>query len=281
MEKETYKLPEKPLVKIQPDNRWVKLDLIDLWNYRDLLYVLTKRDIQIHYKQTAFGVIWVVAQPLLTMIIFTFLFGRLTEIPSEGLPYPIFAYAGLIPWIFFSNALTNSGNSLVLNSNLITKVYFPRMVIPISAVASGLLDFLITFGFLVIMMVYYRIGLTINILMLPIVVVLILLLAIGIGMYLAALNVKYRDVRYALPFLIQLGMFITPIFYPTSLVPKELRWLLLLNPLSGLIEAFRNACFGTPFDWISIGLSMVFTFFILIFTTYNFRKMEDKFSDLI
>lgn len=281
LEPSTFNLPEEPLVKIRSPKGWGNFNLIELWNYRDLLYVLTKRDIQIHYRQTALGAIWVIVQPLLTMLIFTFLFGRLTEVPSDGLPYPIFAYAGLIPWIFFSNALTNSGNSLVLNSSLITKVYFPRMIIPIAAAAAGLLDFLITFGFLILMMFYYKIGITVNILMLPILIAFISILAFGIGMYLSALNVKYRDVRYALPFLIQLGIFVTPIFYSTSLIPKELRWIFLLNPLAGLIEAFRSACFGLPFDWLSFGSSIILTIFIFLFTFYNFRKMEEKFSDLI
>jgi len=278
---ETCSLPEKPLVIIEPSEGWAVLNFIDLWNYRDLLYVLIKRDVQVHYKQTVLGAVWAVIQPLFTMIIFTLFFGKLTGVPSDGLPYPIFAYAGLIPWTFFSNAVTNSGNSLVLNSNLITKVYFPRMVIPIAAVVAGILDLLIAFGFLVLMMIYYRIGLSVNMLMIPVLIVFVSLLAIGIGMLMSALNVKYRDVRYALPFLIQLGLFITPIIYPLSLVPEKWRWLLLINPLAGLIEAFRDACFGRPFDWTSIVISAGVTFFVLIFTAYVFRKMEDSFADII
>lgn len=278
---ETNSLPEKPLVVIEPNKGWVALNFIDLWNYSDLLYVLIKRDVQIRYKQTVLGAAWAVIQPLFTMIIFTLFFGKLTEVPSDGLPYPIFAYAALIPWTFFSNAVTNSGNSLVLNSNLITKVYFPRMVIPIAAVTAGILDLLIAFGFFVLMMFYYRIGLSVNMLMIPVLIVFVSLLAIGIGVLMSALNVKYRDVRYALPFFIQLGLFITPIIYPLSLVPEKWRWLLLLNPLAGLVEAFRDACFGRPFDWTSIVISAALTFFVLISTAYVFRKMEDNFADIV
>jgi len=278
---DTYSLPEKPLVIIEPSRSWIALNLIDLWNYRDLLYVLTKRDIQVHYKQTVLGAAWAVIQPLFTMIIFTLFFGKLTGMPSDDLPYPIFAYAGLILWTFFSNAVINSGNSLVSNSNLLTKVYFPRMVIPISAVAAGILDLLIALGFLILMMFYYGIELSVNMLMIPVLVVFVSLSAIGIGTLMSALNVKYRDVRYALPFLIQLGMFITPIIYPLSLVPEKWHWVLLLNPLTGLIEAFRDACFGRPFDWTSIGISAAITFFVLIFTAYAFRKMEDNFADIV
>lgn len=278
---ETNSLPKKPLVIIEPTKGWAALNFIDLWNYSDLLYVLIKRDLQIRYKQTVLGAVWAVIQPLLTMVLFTLFFGKLTGVPSDGLPYPIFAYAGLVLWTFFSNAVTNSGNSLVLNSNLITKVYFPRMVIPIAAVTAGILDLFIAFGFFVLMMFYYRVEPSPNMLMIPVLIVFVSLLAIGIGMLTSALNVKYRDVRYALPFMIQLGLFITPIIYPLSLVPEKWRWLLLLNPLAGLVEAFRDACFGRPFDWTSIAVSAAVTIFVLIFTAYVFRKMEDNFADIV
>jgi lipopolysaccharide transport system permease protein len=215
------------------------------------------------------------------MLIFTLFFGRLAGMPSDGIPYPIFAYAALLPWTFFSNAVTGSGNSLVGNSNLITKIYFPRMIIPIATVASGLLDFLIAFGLLVFLMFYYAVGLSINILMLPVLVVLTSLLAIGIGMWVSAMTVKFRDIRYALPFLIQLGMFATPIIYPSSLVPDKWRWLLSLNPLTGQIEAYRSAFFGKPFDWFSLAISVVLTLAILFYAAYTFRRMEKSFADLI
>jgi lipopolysaccharide transport system permease protein len=274
-------LPEKPLVVIQPSKSWVPLNLSDLWRYRDLLYILSERDVKIRYKQTILGALWAIIQPLFTMLIFTLFFGNLAGIASDGIPYPIFAYAGLLPWTFFSNAVTSSGNSLVGNSNLITKVYFPRIIIPTASVVSGLIDFAIAFVLLVFLMFYYQIGLSINILILPFLVILTSLLAIGIGMWFSALNVKYRDIRYALPFLIQLGMFATPIIYPTSLVPEKYRWLMALNPLSGQIEAYRSAFFGKPFDWLSLGISALITFAILIYSAYNFKRMEKHFADLV
>ncbi len=271
-------LPEKPLVVIEPQKGWIPVDLRDLWNYRDLLYILTARDIKVRYKQTALGAAWAIIQPLVTMLIFTIFFGRLAGLGSDGLPYPIFAFAGLLPWIFFSNAVTNSGNSLVGNSNLITKVYFPRMVIPIASVASGLIDLVIAFGLLILLMFYYGIGLSFKMLTLPVLIVLLSLLAVGIGMWTSALNVKYRDIRYALPFIIQLGLFASGIITP---IPENWRWIHFINPVAAFIEAFRAACFGKPFDWLSLGAAAVLTFAILIFSAYNFRKMERSFADVI
>lgn len=239
------------------------------------------RDIKVRYKQTALGAAWAIIQPLFTMLIFTIFFGRLAGMPSDGIPYPLFAYAGLLPWTFFANAVTNSGNSLVGNSNLITKVYFPRMVIPMASVASGLLDLLIAFALLLLMMFYYGIGFSVNMLLLPVLVVLTSLAAAGVGMWMSALNVKYRDIRYALPFMVQIGMFATPVIYPLSIVPEKWRWLMALNPLAGLIEGFRSASFGKPFDWTSIGISAVVTIGVLIFAAYNFRKMERSFADIV
>lgn len=276
-----HQLPEKPLVVIEPSSGWIPINLKDLWHYRDLLYILTMRDIKVRYKQTLLGAAWAVIQPLFTMLIFTLFFGKLAGMPSDGIPYPLFAYAGLLPWTFFSNAVTNSGNSLVGNSNLITKVYFPRMIIPTASVASGLLDFVIAFGLLIILMFYYGVGLSVNILMLPLLVILTSLLAIGVGMWMSALNVKYRDIRYALPFLIQLGMFATPIIYPSSLVPEKWRWLIALNPLTGLIEGYRSAFFGKPFDWFALGISIVLTTAILFYSAFTFRRMEKSFADII
>lgn len=274
-------LPEKPIVVIEPKKGWISIDLRDLWHYRDLLYILTTRDIKVRYKQTLLGAAWAVIQPLFTMLIFTLFFGRLAGMPSDGIPYPLFAYAGLLPWTFFSNAVTNSGNSLVGNSNLITKVYFPRMIIPMASVGSGLVDFAIAFLLLLVMMFYYGVGFAVNILMLPVLVILTSLLAVGVGMWMSALNVKYRDIRYALPFLIQLGMFATPIIYPMSLVPEKYRWLIALNPLSGQIEAYRAAFFGKPFDWFALGISAVITFAVLIYAAFTFKRMEKSFADII
>ena len=274
-------LPEQPLVVIEPSKGWIPLNLQDIWQYRDLLYILAMRDVRVRYKQTILGAAWAIIQPLFTMLIFTLFFGKLAGMPSDGIPYPLFAYAGLLPWTFFANAVTNSGNSLVGNSNLITKIYFPRMIIPMATVAAGLLDFAIAFGLLVVLMLYYGVGLSINILMLPVLIVLTSLLAIGIGMWMSAMNVKFRDVRYALPFLIQLGMFATPIIYPSSLVPERWRWLLALNPLTGQIEAYRSAFFGKPFDWFALGISAFLTLTILFYAAITFRRMERSFADVI
>ena len=274
-------IPIKPLAIIEPGRAWSPLNLKEVWRYRDLLRILTVRDIKVRYKQTVLGATWAVLQPLLTMLIFSLFFGRLAGMPSDGIPYPLFAYAGLLPWTFFSNAVSNSGNSLVGNSNLITKVYFPRLIIPIASVASGLLDFAIAFVLLVIMILYYGVSITANLIMLPVLVVMTALLAVGIGGWLSALNVKYRDIRYALPFFVQLGLFVTPIIYPLTLLPERWRWLLTINPLAAQIEGYRSAFFGRPFDWPALAISFAITLVIVIYAGYSFRRMERSFADLI
>jgi lipopolysaccharide transport system permease protein len=276
-----YELPDQPLISIRPSRTWVALNLRDLWAYRELLFFLTWRDVQVRYKQTVLGVAWAIIQPLATMLIFTLFFGKLAGMPSEDIAYPLFAYAGLLPWTFFSNAVTSSGNSLVGSANLITKVYFPRMIIPGAAVGAGLVDFAIAFALLAGLMAYYHVAVTWSILMLPVLVALTTLLALGVGMWMSALNVKYRDIRYALPFLIQLWMFASPIIYPASLVPAKWRWVLALNPLTGIIEGFRAALFGRPFDWESLALSAALTLATLIYAAYDFRRMEKTFADVV
>jgi lipopolysaccharide transport system permease protein len=275
---------EKPLVSIRAGSSqrvWTAIDLRSLWAYRELLYFLTWRDVKVRYKQTALGAAWAIIQPLFTMIIFSIFFGKLAGMPSDGIPYPLFAYAGLLPWTFFSNAVSSSGNSLVGSANLITKVYFPRMIIPGAAVAAGLVDLVVAFGILVILMIYYGVGATWNLLLLPLLIILTTLLALGIGMWMSALNVKYRDIRYALPFAIQLLMFATPIIYPVTLVPERWRWLLSLNPLSGIIEGYRSAFFGRPFDWQMLAASAVITLTCLVYAAYDFRRMERTFADIV
>ena len=276
-------VPNEPLVVIEPRSSWKALDLRELWAYRELLYFLTWRDVKVRYKQTFLGVAWAVIQPLFTMIIFTLFFGRLAgmETRTGGIPYPLFAYAGLLPWTFFSNALTTSGNSLVGNANLITKVYFPRLIVPTAAVAAGLIDFAIGFVMLVVLMVYYQTPITPNLLMLPVLVLLITLLATGVGMWLAALNVKYRDIRFALPFVIQLWMFISPIIYPTDILPAKYHWLFSLNPLTGIVEAFRSSLFGRPFNWTALTVSALITVFSLIYAGFSFSRVERRFADII
>jgi lipopolysaccharide transport system permease protein len=270
-----------PLVAIRPSGSWVALDLRGLWSYRELLYFLTLRDVKVRYKQTLLGAAWAIIQPLFAMAIFTLFFGRLAGVPSDGIPYPIFAYAGLLPWMFFSNAVTNSGNSLVGSANLITKVYFPRMIIPAAAVGAGLVDFVIALLILVVLMIYYGVAPTWNVAMFPVLVLLTMLLALGVGMLMSALNVKYRDVRHALPFVIQLWMFATPIVYPASLVPAKWRLLYALNPLTGIIEGYRCSLFGKSFDWGSLATSAAITVVVLVYSLYSFRRMEKSFADLV
>ena len=270
------------VVTIEPSRSWVSLRLRDVWQYRELLYFLTWRDVKVRYKQTVLGAAWAIVQPLMTMLIFTVLFGRLAGIKSEGIPYPIFAYAGLIIWVFFSNSVTNSGNSLVGNANLITKIYFPRLIIPAAAVAAGLVDFALAFVIQAFLMIYYRVHITWGLAMVPVLAILATALAFGVGMWLSALNVKYRDIRYAIPFLMQLWMFASPVIYPLTLLPAKWRWLLMLNPLTGIIQNFRIALLGNePFDWKSLGISTVITVSVLIYSAFSFRRMEKQFADIV
>lgn len=277
----TYALPEKPLITIEAQKAWVPLKLRDLWASRELLYFLMWRDIKVRYKQTLLGAAWAVIQPLITMFIFTYFFGKLARVPTEGVPYPIFFYTGLLLWTFFSNAVSSGANSLIGNSNLITKVYFPRLIIPSAAVGSGLLDFAIASVLLIGLLVYYNFQVTPAYLMLLPLIVLSTLLALGVGIWFSALNVRYRDVRYALPFLIQIWLFVSPIIYPASLVPEEWRWAMILNPVTGIVEAFRASLFGRPFPWGSIAYSCGFTIVMLAYASYTFRRMERNFAELI
>lgn len=274
-------LPDEPVVTIQPSKKWVALNLRDLWAYRDLLYFLTWRDVKVRYKQTVLGAAWAIIQPLFTMLIFWLFFGRLAGMPSDGIPYPLFALAGLIPWTFFANAITNSGNSLVGSANLITKVYFPRLIIPCAAVGAGLIDLAIAFGLMAGMMLWYGVPLTMNLLLLPLLILLTTLLAIGVGMWMSALNVKYRDIRYALPFLIQLWMFATPIIYPLSLIPAKWRWVMAINPMAGVIDGFRSALFGRTIDWHSLAITALVTMVVVTYSAYHFRHMEKTFADVV
>lgn len=270
------------MVIIEASKSWVSLGVKDLWAYRELLYFLTWRDVKVRYKQTLLGATWAILQPLMTMLIFTLLFGRLAGISSEGIPYPIFAYGGLLIWTFFSNSVTNSGNSLVGSAHLITKIYFPRMIVPAGAVAAGVVDLVLAFSIQIALMIYYGVRPTWALLMVVPLVLLTTLLALGVGMWLSALNVKYRDVRYAIPFLMQLWMFASPIIYPVSLLPEKWRWVLVLNPLTGIITNFRIALFANQsFNWKSLGISAAITAFVLVYSSYSFRRMERHFADIV
>jgi len=278
---QSFRLPNEPLVVIQPSRKWNLLSLKDIWAYRELLFFLTWRDVKVRYKQTALGAAWAILQPLFMMLIFTIFFGRLAGVGSSGIPYPLFALAGLVPWTFFSNAITASGNSLVGSSHLITKVYFPRLIVPAAAMLAGLVDFLLAFLLLCLLMVYYRVALTVQVLFLPVLVLLTALFSLGVGTWMSALNVKYRDVRFALPFLIQLWLFVSSVILPSSSIPPKWRWLLLLNPMSGIIEGYRAALFGLPFDWPALSIAAVLTLLVLLYAIYAFARVERSFADII
>jgi len=274
-------LPAEPLVVIQPTTRWSILNFKDLWAYRELLYFLTWRDVKVRYKQTALGAAWAILQPLFMMLIFTIFFGRLAGVGSNGVPYPLFALAGLVPWTFFSNSVTASSNSLVGSANLITKVYFPRLIVPAAAMLAGLVDFVLAFLLLAGLMLYYQVHLTAQIVFLPLMILLTTLFALAIGTWMSALNVKYRDVRFALPFVIQLWLFVSSVILPSSSIPQKWRFLLFLNPMSAIIEGYRSALFGLPFDWTALGLAALLTILALFYSLYAFARVERSFADII
>ncbi len=271
-----------PLIRIEPSRGWTALKIKELWTYRELLYFLIWRDIKLRYKQTELGVAWAIIQPFLTMIIFSLFFGRLAKIPSDGIPYPVFAFTALLPWTFFANGLTQSSNSLVGNSNLITKVYFPRLIIPISGVLSGAIDFAIAFVVLIGMLFYYKMHITAAILWLPLFLILALTVALGVGLWFSALNVKYRDVRFVVPFIVQVWMFATPIAYSSTLIPEHWRAIYGLNPMVGVVEGFRWMLLGartqpTPMIAVSTAVALA----ILISGAYYFRRVEKTFADIV
>ena len=243
--------------------------------------MLAWRDVKVRYKQTVLGASWAILQPLISMVVFTVLFGRLARVPSEGEPYAIFSYAGLLPWNFFTAALTTSSNSLVSSTNLITKVYFPRLLVPTAAVAAALVDIAIASLLLFGIMPIYGVGFQLSLIMLIPLVALTALTASALGIWTSALNVKYRDIRYALPFAIQISMFLTPVIYPVSFLPERWRWVLRLNPLSGIIEGFRDAIFGRPFNWTGIAISALVTSVLLVAAICIFSRMEEEFADII
>lgn len=275
-------LPNEPLVVIEQGRRGFTLKLREIWAYRELLYFLTLRDVKVRYKQTLLGVLWVVLQPLFMMILFTLFFGRLVGIKSDGLPYALFTYAGILPWMFFSIAANSSGNSMVNSSGLLTKVYFPREIVPAAPIGAALVDLAISFAVLAALMVYWGINPTWNLLMLPVLVVLLVALTLGFGMWISALNVKYRDIRLILPFVIQVWFFVTPIIYPVSIVPEKWRWAIILNPMTGIVEGFRAALYGEKrFDWFALATSAAITVIMLVCAAFTFRRMEKSFADIV
>ena len=271
-----------PHVAIRPARGWIPLNLSELWQYRELLVFLIWRDIKVRYKQTVLGAAWAVLQPVFSMVVFSLFFGRLAKVPSDGIPYPVFAYCALLPWQLFAYALNESSNSVVANERLITRVYFPRLVIPIAGVLAGLVDFAIAFVVLIFLMLGYGIIPTATVATLPLFVLLAILTALAVGLWLSALNVQYRDVRYTIGFLTQIWLFLSPVAYPSSLVPARWRPLYGLNPMAGVVEGFRWALIGkTPAPGAMLGVSVIVVLLLLVGGLYYFRRMEKTFADVI
>jgi lipopolysaccharide transport system permease protein len=278
----TIPIVEQPLLRITPPGGWWDIPFGEVWKYRELLYFFVWRDIKIRYKQTAIGAAWAILQPLLSMIVFSLFFGALAHIPSQGLPYPIFYYSALLPWMYFAGALQNATNTIVENQRIITKVYFPRLVLPMAATISGLVDFAVGFVVFVGFLIYYRIHPTPALLLLPAFLLLATLTALGVGLWLSALNAIYRDVRYVMPFFVQFWLFASPVAYPSSLVPAKWRWLYGLNPMAGVIEGFRWAATGHgqppgPLLLASVGVVLMLLLGGLLF----FQKMQSTIADVV
>jgi lipopolysaccharide transport system permease protein len=273
---------ELPITRIRPSDGWRAIDLVELWRFRELLFFLALRDIKLRYKQTALGIAWAVIQPLFTMLVFAFFFGRLGKLPSDGKPYPLFVLVALVPWQLFAYALTQSSNSLVNEQRLITKVYFPRLIVPIASVLAGVVEFLVALGLVAIGMAAFGVTPTMAVLALPAFFVFAIMAALAIGLWLSALNVQYRDVRYTIPFLAQFWMFLTPIAYPASMVPDAYRSWYGLNPMSGVVEGFRWALLGTEApDWGMMVVSATVVALLLLGGVFYFRRMERTFADVV
>jgi lipopolysaccharide transport system permease protein len=273
---------QNAITVIEPQKGWIPLDFREVWNYRELLYFLTKRDIKVRYRQTVLGGLWAIIQPFFTMVVFTLFFGRMAQMPSDGIPYPIFVYAGLLPWTYFANAVSMSGNSLVGSAHLITKVYFPRLIVPASAALAGLLDFFVALIVLIGLMLYYQVLPGPAILLFPVLAGLTFLCALGVGLWLSALNVQYRDIRYVIPFLIQIWMFVSPVIYPLGMVSENYRWLMAVNPMGGVIHAYRATLLGhQPVDWALLCISTAVILLLVLGGLFYFRRMERVFADVV
>jgi lipopolysaccharide transport system permease protein len=271
---------------IKPAGAWLSLDLKDIWAYRELLYFLTWRDVKVRYKQTAIGVVWAILQPVLTTIIFTVIFSTIARFESQNVPYPLFALSGFMIWLFVFNSITFASNSLVGNTNLVTKIYFPRLIVPISATLAGLIDLLFSFAVLLVLMAYYifrqnAFALSWQIVSAPVFILMAIVMAVSLGTLFSALNVRFRDVKFALPFALQIWMFASPIFYPPEILSEKARFVLAFNPLTGILQGFRAALFSEKFDWFSIGISAAMIVFLMSLSLFVFKRMEDDFADLI
>jgi len=271
----------EPLTVIEPSRGRAAINWRELMHYRDLFYFLIRRDVTIRYKQAVFGALWAILQPTLYMLVFSLFFGRLARIPSDGAPYPIFLYAGLLPWMLFSSSVGQSANSVVGSSNLITKVYFPRLIIPLASVGAALVDFIVASCVLFALMAWYGITPGVRLLWLPLLVAGTMMTALGIGMLVASLNVAYRDFRYVVPFMIQLWLFLTPVIYPVSLVPPRWQWLLLLNPMTGLIDAYRAAVLGGQVPLVALAVSLCLGVTAFVVGAFYFRSTERTFADVV
>ena len=272
----------KPFIHVRPKKGWQLLDVDELKQHRDLFYFLVGKEIKVRYKQTVLGGLWAFIQPFFSMVVFSLFFGKLARMPSDGVPYPIFSFTAMVAWTYFSNALSGSGNSLIASSNLISKVYFPRIIIPLAPVLAGLLDFAIAFVILLCMMLYFHIIPTVMILLVPVLVLLMTLTASGVGMFLAALNAKYRDIKYAIPFLVQIWMFLCPVVYPSSMVPEKYRIIYSLNPMAGIIEGFRSVLLGNiPFPTYPLLISLLVSSILFCGGLLYFKRMERYFADIV
>lgn len=274
--------PEMPILRIRPSRGWRHVNLDEVWQYRELLYFLSWRDIKVRYKQTVLGAAWAIIQPVLTMAVFSLFFGKLANMPSDGIPYPLFTYTALVPWMFFANGLIQSSNSLVQNANMLKKIYFPRLIIPIATIVSGAVDFMLAFVLLLFMMGFYGIAPTANVVWLPLLLVLGISTALGVGLWLSALNVQFRDVRYVIPFLTQFWLFATPIAYPSSLLSEPWRTVYGLNPMVGVVEGFRWALLGTQtVPGFTVAISAVVSLTLLVSGMFYFKRMEKTFADTV
>ncbi|HEX2542196.1 MAG TPA: ABC transporter permease [Caldimonas sp.] len=265
---------------IRPRSGWIAIDWRELWDSRELLYFLVLRDVKVRYKQTVLGVAWAVLQPLFAMVIFTVIFGKFAKIPSDGFPYAIFVYAGLMPWTFFSNNISQASQSLLNQQSLLTKIYLPRLFIPASAIGSGLIDLLVSFTVFAGLMLYYGVPIRPGIVVLPLLVLLTAAASLGVGLLLAALIVTYRDFRYVVPFLVQSWLYVSPVIYPVSMVPPEWQALLALNPMAGIIDAFRSALLGSPWNHLTLLISTISSLLLLLYGLFYFRKTERSFADV-
>ena len=266
---------------IEPPSKWRAVDLRELWEYRELLWVMTTRDIKVRYKQTVIGAGWAVIRPVLTMVLFTVIFGRFAKMPSDGLPYSIFVYAALLPWTFFSTAVTSGAQSLVGAATLLSKVYFPRLIIPLASTGGALVDLFVSAGLLLLMMAWYGVGWTVQLLLTVPLLLLLVVVAVSIGTLLSAVTVTYRDFTHITPFVVQLWMYVTPVVFPMSVVPDRWRWLLYLNPMTGIIEGFRSALLGKPLNLVALASSVAWAVVLLTAAVVYFERVERRFADVI